>query len=113
MNKTMPPEFRVKIDQEKCRKCKRCLQSCSFGVYEFHDRVIPDNDKCVACNRCVTMCPESAVACPIDWALFRPFISWNVKRALRDPLLDRTPVALRRGKVVRLDDAESHPRVER
>ena len=54
----MPPEFRVKVDHEKCRKCKRCLQSCSFGAYSFSDKVICDSSKCVACNRCVAMCPD-------------------------------------------------------
>ncbi|MHB8173821.1 MAG: 4Fe-4S binding protein, partial [Nitrospirota bacterium] len=79
MNRTMPPEFRVKIDQEKCRKCKRCLMSCSFGVYSFADRVIPDSNKCVACNRCVTMCPEDAITIQDSPNVYRDHPNWPLQ----------------------------------
>jgi len=79
LNIVNPPEFRVKVDQEKCRKCKRCLQSCSFGVYEFHDRVIPDNNKCVACNRCVQTCPEDAITINESPNVYKDHPNWNLQ----------------------------------
>ncbi len=57
----LPPEFKVQIDHERCRHCKRCLQQCSFGALKFNDRVIPEHRLCVACHRCATFCPEQAI----------------------------------------------------
>ncbi len=73
----IPPEFNVKVDHERCRRCKRCLQNCSFGVYSFKDRVVTDNSKCVGCHRCVTFCPEDAINVrenPLD---FRYHANWS------------------------------------
>jgi glutamate synthase domain-containing protein 2 len=71
------PEFKVKIDYEKCRRCKRCLQNCSFGVYSFADRVVPDNSKCVACQRCVVYCPENAIEVTPNPAAFKYSANWT------------------------------------
>jgi len=79
LNTFTTPEFRVKVDHEKCRKCKRCLQSCSFGVYSFKDRVIPDNSKCVACNRCVQTCPEDAITINESPNVYKDHPNWNLQ----------------------------------
>ena len=75
----MPPEFRVKVDHEKCRKCKRCLQSCSFGAYSFSDKVICDSSKCVACNRCVAMCPEDAITINESPNVYKDHPNWSLQ----------------------------------
>ncbi len=79
MKAITPPEFRVKIDHERCRRCKRCLQSCSFGVYSFADRVIPDNSKCVACNRCVAMCPEDVITIMETPNVYKHHPNWSLQ----------------------------------
>ena len=73
-------EFQVKIDQEKCRKCKRCVLNCGFGTLEFKDRVIPDSSKCVACHRCVVFCPEEAITVTRNPLAFSEHASWAVDR---------------------------------
>jgi len=56
------PEFRVLIDKQRCRLCKRCIENCSFGALEWRvDKVKAFDDRCVACQRCVSMCPEDAI----------------------------------------------------
>ncbi len=56
------PEFRVSIDRQRCRLCKRCVENCSFGALEWRgDKVKTFDDRCVACQRCVDMCPEDAI----------------------------------------------------
>src|SRR5665647_276219 len=56
------PEFRVAIDRQRCRLCKRCVENCSFGALEWRgDKVKTFDDRCVACQRCVSMCPEDAI----------------------------------------------------
>jgi len=102
----------IRAIPERCTRCGLCARLCPAHAITWARGERPVwGPECMLCLNCVTVCPEAAVVCPIDWALFRPFISWNVKRALRDPLLDRAPVALRRGKAVRLDDPESQPQV--
>ena len=56
------PHFQVNLDREVCKKCKRCINNCSFGVFSFNgERIVIDHHKCVACQRCVVMCPEQAI----------------------------------------------------
>ena len=62
INHLAPSYFKVKIDRELCKKCKRCVSHCSYGVLSFNgEKIIADDSKCVACNRCVVMCPGKAI----------------------------------------------------
>jgi len=74
----IPSEFVVNIDQERCRRCKRCLLNCGFGAFEFKDRTIADSSKCVACHRCVVFCPEEAITVARNPLAFRENPSWDV-----------------------------------
>ncbi len=57
-----PTYFRVKIDRDYCKKCKRCVSHCSYGALSFNgEKIIADDSKCVACQRCVSMCPGKAI----------------------------------------------------
>ncbi len=76
---TIPPMFQVVVDKEKCRKCKRCVMSCSYGALGFTDRVVPDDKNCVACHRCVAMCPENAIMINESPLAYRPHASWTVE----------------------------------
>lgn len=78
LKKLSPPDFMVKIDYQRCRKCKRCVQNCGWDVYTFSDRVIPDNFRCVGCHRCAVYCPEEAISIqryPLD---FSENYNWTV-----------------------------------
>ncbi|MBI2877004.1 MAG: IMP dehydrogenase [Candidatus Tectomicrobia bacterium] len=67
----------VKIDHERCRRCKRCLTQCSFGTYEFKDRIVPNHENCVACHRCATFCPEGAITIQKNPLTFRDSSNWT------------------------------------
>ena len=57
-----PTYFRVMIDRDYCKKCKRCVTHCSYGALSFNgERIIADDSQCVACQRCVAMCPGKAI----------------------------------------------------
>jgi glutamate synthase domain-containing protein 2 len=59
---TTPTYFRVMIDRDYCKKCKRCVTHCSYGALSFNgERIIADDSQCVACQRCVAMCPGKAI----------------------------------------------------
>ena len=54
--------YKVNVNQENCKKCKRCLNNCTFGVFSFNgERIVTESHKCVACQRCVVMCPGKAI----------------------------------------------------
>ncbi len=71
------PDFRIVIDQEKCRKCGRCSFNCGFGALRFSDRVIPEPEKCAGCHRCVSFCPEQAITVELNPLAFRPNDNWT------------------------------------
>lgn len=78
MNGTiLQPEFLIRIDEEKCDKCKRCLEYCGFGAFSFNEKVVPDHFKCVACHRCVTYCPHAAIAVVANPLSFREHTNWT------------------------------------
>ncbi|MFX1406959.1 MAG: glutamate synthase-related protein [Promethearchaeota archaeon] len=54
--------FKVNINREACKKCKSCINNCSFGVLSFTgEQIVAEHHKCVACQRCVVMCSEEAI----------------------------------------------------
>ena len=71
---------KAQIDQEKCIKCGRCKQSCSYqAIIKFErpcteacgmnaitsderGRAQIDQDKCVSCGMCLVNCPFAAIA---------------------------------------------------
>ena len=72
------PEFRVKVDAERCRKCGRCVQQCGWGVFSFAERPIPDHAGCRACHRCVTFCPAQAITIEKNPLAYRENPAWPV-----------------------------------
>jgi hypothetical protein len=38
----------------------------------------------------------------MDWAIFQQFVRWNVRRAWRDPQLERARVYVSGGKITRI-----------
>jgi glutamate synthase domain-containing protein 2 len=73
----IPPEFHVKVDHDRCRRCKRCVLNCSFGCMQFKDKVTPDDSKCVACHRCTTFCPENAISITNHPTVYKENANWT------------------------------------
>lgn len=58
----IPPRFKVNIDREKCKICKRCTVNCTFDALSFNgERIIASHENCVACQRCAMMCPQESI----------------------------------------------------
>jgi uncharacterized protein (DUF362 family) len=53
---------RPAIDQEKCIKCDKCVESCPVNALTSGN-IIPDFDytECINCLCCMEMCPEKAI----------------------------------------------------
>jgi glutamate synthase domain-containing protein 2 len=73
----LQPEFLVRIDEDRCDKCKRCLEYCGFGTFSFNEKIVPDHFKCVACHRCVTYCPHSAITVVSNPLSFKEHPNWT------------------------------------
>lgn len=74
--KIVPPEFRVKVDQELCVRCKRCVMNCGWSALRFEGRVVADHRKCMGCHRCTAVCPEGAINVEQNPLHFKPNASW-------------------------------------
>ena len=46
---------------EKCVKCKKCINLCPVGNISLVDGKITFGDKCVACLGCYHRCPQKAI----------------------------------------------------
>ncbi|MDR0888118.1 MAG: DUF362 domain-containing protein [Candidatus Methanoplasma sp.] len=58
------------IDEDECRGCKKCLESCAQGAITITDKkAVLDYEKCVGCGRCIGACPFDAVSASMDEAL--------------------------------------------
>jgi len=74
----IPPRFKVTIDRERCRLCKRCTVNCTFDVLSFTgERIYADDEKCVACQRCATMCPQTAISVRAGDITFAPHYTYS------------------------------------
>jgi glutamate synthase domain-containing protein 2 len=76
----LPSEFIVNVDHQRCRRCKRCILNCGFGVFDFQNMTTADSSKCVACHRCVVFCPEEAITITRNPLAFREHASWDVDK---------------------------------
>ena len=73
-----PSKFRVKIDSDLCKKCKRCISHCSYGALSFNGtQIVPNHEMCVACQRCMLMCPAAAISIETNPAIYPPHGIYN------------------------------------
>ena len=64
MKSYLPPDYIVERDEDKCIRCKVCVNQCTYEThsYDAEDDVIRSKDEnCVNCQRCVTFCPTHAI----------------------------------------------------
>lgn len=54
-------KFRPVVDNDKCIKCKICIDYCPCGVMELNDEIEIDYTYCKGCGICVEECPKKAI----------------------------------------------------
>ncbi|RGD73881.1 EFR1 family ferrodoxin [Anaerofustis stercorihominis] len=60
-NKTKEYSSKLKVDNNKCIKCKRCISLCPMNNLKVIDNKINTKNKCTMCYRCITNCPAKAI----------------------------------------------------
>jgi ferredoxin len=74
MKSYLPSEYLVERDENKCIRCKVCVNQCTYDThsYDEQDDVMCSKDEnCVNCQRCVTMCPTHALSIRKNPTAFR------------------------------------------
>lgn len=57
--------FPIRVDNDKCIKCMRCVENCPVGAIEKRDGYpFINKSLCESCQRCVAFCPAHAIAVP-------------------------------------------------
>jgi Pyruvate/2-oxoacid:ferredoxin oxidoreductase delta subunit len=52
----------VKLHEENCKKCKKCLDACMFKAIDMKDgKITIDDDICRCCGLCVNACKFDAI----------------------------------------------------
>lgn len=53
----------LQFNEDKCIKCKRCIEVCPHHVFEMTDRLqVVNKSACMECGACQMNCPTSALS---------------------------------------------------
>lgn len=80
MKSFLEPEFVVKRDDERCIRCKVCVNQCSYDTHyydEADDRILSHNENCVNCHRCVVFCPTQALTIQRNPTAYTENANWS------------------------------------
>lgn len=88
-----------RVDKDMCTACGQCRRVCPVGnIREDTDGCPVWGRDCIMCLYCEMKCPGEAIRSAVSWPVFRPFISYNVSHASRDPLVHVKRVVHRAGR---------------
>jgi glutamate synthase domain-containing protein 2 len=80
------PEYLVERDQDRCIRCKVCVNQCTYEThyYDAEDDVVCSRDEnCTNCQRCVVFCPTHAITVRKNPNANRENDNWALE-AIRD-----------------------------
>jgi glutamate synthase domain-containing protein 2 len=80
------PEYLVERDQNRCIRCKVCVNQCTYETHSYdaeEDVIVSKDENCVNCQRCVTFCPTHAITIRRNPNIDRDNVNWTAE-ALRD-----------------------------
>lgn len=86
MKSYLPTDYLVVRDEEKCIRCKVCVNQCTYEThsYDAEDDIIRSKDEnCVNCKRCVVMCPTQALSIRKNPNPYRDNANWTYE-AIKD-----------------------------
>lgn len=52
------------INENKCVKCKKCVNQCPADIFVFENEkvIVKYEDFCLQCKKCVKICPKNAIS---------------------------------------------------
>jgi glutamate synthase domain-containing protein 2 len=82
MKSYLPTEYLVERDQERCIRCKVCVNQCTYEThyYDAEDDIVRSKDEnCTNCQRCVTFCPTHAITISKNPTAYRENSNWTLE----------------------------------
>jgi ferredoxin len=93
-----------RVDARRCNHCGLCATLCLMGnIIVGKDGPPVWGRGCLFCTTCELRCPEEAIKPPLDWPAMERVMDLFLGQVLRDPSIDGAGVALRRGRIQRID----------
>lgn len=86
MKSYLPNDYIVVRDENKCIRCKACINQCTYETHFYdsdEDIVLSKDENCVNCKRCVVMCPTQAISIQKNPNVYRENASWTYE-AIKD-----------------------------
>jgi glutamate synthase domain-containing protein 2 len=80
MKKYLPAEYTIERDQDKCIRCKVCVNQCTYETHSYDaesDSIVSEDEKCTNCQRCVTFCPTHALTVRKNESAYRDNVNWT------------------------------------
>lgn len=80
MERYIAPEYLVERDQNRCIRCKVCVNQCTYEThyYDAEDDIIRSRDaNCTNCQRCVVFCPTNAITIKKNPTAYRENANWT------------------------------------
>lgn len=78
--RSVPAEFVIERDAEKCISCQSCVRMCSNDAHSYDyegDGISSDNIECVGCHFCETLCPTDAIVIKRNPSEFKLNANWD------------------------------------
>jgi len=91
--------FRARIDENACTRCRRCVKICQVDALSYSrrkKRVMLDPSRCIGCGNCVTVCAPGAVRLH---ALETPHVPPEDYEDLQETIMRHKP-ASRLGRII-------------
>lgn len=60
-NKTKNYTNKVKINEDKCVGCGKCIELCPMKNLELYNGKVESKSRCTMCYRCLSNCPKQAI----------------------------------------------------
>lgn len=60
-NKTKKYSNKLKIDEEKCVGCGKCVSICPMKNLSMEKNIVKSAGKCTMCYHCINICPRQAI----------------------------------------------------
>jgi len=82
MKSYLPTEYLVERDQERCIRCKVCVNQCTYETHYYDpedDTVRSKDENCTNCQRCVTFCPTHAITISKNPSAYRENSNWTLE----------------------------------
>jgi len=76
----LSPEFIVDRNEDRCIKCKICINQCTYEAHYFDvedDAVYSIDERCTNCQRCVVFCPTNALTIRKNQNSYRENANWS------------------------------------